>query len=138
MRGEERLDELLEELADDREFQRAMLEEDLITRVAYRAFLMRRAIGLTQEELAERMGTKQPAIARLEAGDSNIRLRTLARLAFSLKCDAGDLVSPTEPRFLENPWRTEGGGKVLSSFAPSDDESDSAAVSLRDQAVEAA
>jgi ribosome-binding protein aMBF1 (putative translation factor) len=37
--------------------------------------------GLTQEELAERMGTSQSAIARLESGRSRPSTTTLARLA---------------------------------------------------------
>jgi len=37
--------------------------------------------GLTQEELAERMGTSQSAIARLESGRSHPSTTTLAKLA---------------------------------------------------------
>jgi ribosome-binding protein aMBF1 (putative translation factor) len=37
--------------------------------------------GLTQEELAERMGTSQSAIARLESGRSRPSTRTLRKLA---------------------------------------------------------
>lgn len=37
--------------------------------------------GLTQEELAARMGTSQSAIARLESGRSRPSTTTLARLA---------------------------------------------------------
>lgn len=37
--------------------------------------------GLTQSELAERMGTKQPYIARLETGTNNPSFKTLERIA---------------------------------------------------------
>ena len=37
--------------------------------------------GLTQAELAERMGTKQPYVARLEAGTTNPSRKTLERIA---------------------------------------------------------
>ena len=37
--------------------------------------------GLTQEELAERMGTSQSAIARLESGRSRPSTTTLSKLA---------------------------------------------------------
>jgi len=37
--------------------------------------------GLSQAELAERMGTKQPVVARLESGNSNPSYHTLERIA---------------------------------------------------------
>ena len=41
----------------------------------------RNRAGLTQQELAKRMGTTQPAVARLESGRVRPSMRTLARLA---------------------------------------------------------
>ncbi len=41
----------------------------------------RRRTGLSQAELASRMGTSQPAVARLEAGGVDVRLSTLERYA---------------------------------------------------------
>lgn len=41
----------------------------------------REASGLSQTEVAARMGTSQSAIARLEAGTSDVRLSTLLRYA---------------------------------------------------------
>ena len=41
----------------------------------------RRRSGLTQRELAERIGTSQPAVASLERGDGNPTIDTLARYA---------------------------------------------------------
>jgi transcriptional regulator with XRE-family HTH domain len=37
--------------------------------------------GLSQTEVAARMGTSQSAVARLEAGEADIRLSTLERYA---------------------------------------------------------
>jgi ribosome-binding protein aMBF1 (putative translation factor) len=37
--------------------------------------------GLSQEQLAERMKTKQPFVARLESGAQNTTLKTLQRFA---------------------------------------------------------
>jgi transcriptional regulator with XRE-family HTH domain len=41
----------------------------------------RRAAGLSQADVAERMGTSQPAVARVEAGTGDVRLSTLERYA---------------------------------------------------------
>jgi transcriptional regulator with XRE-family HTH domain len=41
----------------------------------------RRAAGLSQAEVADRMGTSQPAVARVEAGAVDVRLSTLQRYA---------------------------------------------------------
>jgi transcriptional regulator with XRE-family HTH domain len=40
--------------------------------------------GLSQTEVAARMGTSQSAVARLESGDADIRLSTLERYAAAL------------------------------------------------------
>jgi ribosome-binding protein aMBF1 (putative translation factor) len=42
---------------------------------------VRTRAGLTQEELARKMGTTQPVVARLESGRSRPSMRTLERLA---------------------------------------------------------
>lgn len=41
----------------------------------------RRELGLSQGEVAARMGTSQPAVARLEAGGVDARMSTLQRYA---------------------------------------------------------
>jgi transcriptional regulator with XRE-family HTH domain len=41
----------------------------------------RQARGLSQTEIAGRMGTSQPAVARLESGAADARLTTLERYA---------------------------------------------------------
>ncbi len=44
----------------------------------------RHRLGLSQAEVAARMGTSQPAVARLESGGSDARLSTLERYAAAL------------------------------------------------------
>lgn len=44
----------------------------------------RRAAGLSQTEVAARMGTSQSAVARLESGRADVRLSTLRRYAAAL------------------------------------------------------
>ncbi len=74
--------------------QEALLH-DPATRIGYesarQAFLIgekvrraRESRGISQAELARRMGTTQPAIARLEAGGVDPRLDTLRRLGEAL------------------------------------------------------
>ncbi len=42
------------------------------------------ALGLTQTEVAARMGTSQSAVARLESGQADVRVSTLERYAAAL------------------------------------------------------
>src|SRR5499427_8523297 len=44
----------------------------------------RRSAGLSQTEVAARMGTSQSAVARLEAGDADVRASTLERYAAAI------------------------------------------------------
>ena len=45
---------------------------------------LRRSAGLSQTEVAARMGTSQSAVARLEAGDADVRASTLERYAAAI------------------------------------------------------
>lgn len=51
---------------------------------AYQLARMRIAKGLTQAQLAELVGTKQPGIARLESGKTEPKLSFLRRVAKAL------------------------------------------------------
>ncbi len=55
----------------------------------------RRALKLSQQELAELCGTTQSAIARLESGGRPPRIDTLLRIATALDCE---LVVELRPR----------------------------------------
>jgi transcriptional regulator with XRE-family HTH domain len=61
---------------------------------------LREACGMSQQELARRAGTSQPAIARLEAGGVDPRLETLHRLGLALDAD---LVLRFQPREASAP-----------------------------------
>jgi ribosome-binding protein aMBF1 (putative translation factor) len=69
------------------EGQRAYREASLAIQVADQVRNLRLALGLSQEDLARRVGTTQPMIARLEAGGRPPSLRTLERLAEALDAD---------------------------------------------------
>jgi predicted transcriptional regulator len=55
--------------------------------IADRVAERRGAMGLSQRELAELVGTTQSAIARLERGGRPPRIDTLLRIAEALDCD---------------------------------------------------
>jgi ribosome-binding protein aMBF1 (putative translation factor) len=55
------------------------LEEEFV--LAGAVMDVRNRAGLTQEELAQRMGTTQPVVARLESGRSRPSMQTLERVA---------------------------------------------------------
>jgi transcriptional regulator with XRE-family HTH domain len=58
---------------------------ELIDRLA----ALRRRHRLSQTEVAARMGTSQSALARLESGQSDVRLSTIMRYASALGADIG-------------------------------------------------
>jgi transcriptional regulator with XRE-family HTH domain len=66
-----------------REYERTRLANDVAIKViAYRA-----RHGLSQSQLARELGMRQPHVARLEAGQHEPSLATLARLADTLDLD---------------------------------------------------
>ena len=70
---------------DDEEMQQLIAEETLNAEVARLIYKARTVAGLTQAELAERIGTKQPVIARLEDADyEGHSLSMLQRIALAL------------------------------------------------------
>ncbi len=54
---------------------------------------LRRQAALSQQELAERAGTTQETISRLERGHHSARGRTLRRLAEALGVEPADLMN---------------------------------------------
>ena len=50
---------------------------------------LRRTLGLSQTEVAARMGTSQSALARLESGQADVRVSTLSRYAGALDANVG-------------------------------------------------
>lgn len=79
------LDELIADgMAEDPEFS-ALVDAAVRRRELLRSFGRRReALGISQRTLAARMRTQQPAIARLERGESDPKLSTLERYAAAL------------------------------------------------------
>ena len=79
------IDEYLEKELKDPEFKEEYdaLEEEFT--IAREVIALRIQANLTQKQLAERVGTSQPAIARLESGNyRNVSLSFLRRVAEAL------------------------------------------------------
>jgi len=55
--------------------------------IAYQILKLRKQKGLSQTELAKRIGTKQSDIARMEAGQQNFTTDTLQKIALALERD---------------------------------------------------
>jgi transcriptional regulator with XRE-family HTH domain len=76
-----RIADLHKKWMKDRKYKRAYeaLEEEFV--LASAVIDARNRAGLTQQELARKMRTTQPVIARLESGRVRPSMRTLERLA---------------------------------------------------------
>jgi transcriptional regulator with XRE-family HTH domain len=73
----------------------------LFAQIAGQVADRRRALGLSQADLARVCGTTQSAIARLESGGRPPRIDTLQKLAHALDCELVVELRPTgaeEPR----------------------------------------
>jgi len=77
--------QLLERQLKDENFRKeyARLEEEF--EIARQVIKLRKKLNITQKELADRVGTSQPAIARLESGEyKNLTLSFLRRVGKAL------------------------------------------------------
>ena len=48
---------------------------------------VRRALGMTAKQLAERVGLSQPRIAKMELNENNLKISTMKKIAEGLDCD---------------------------------------------------
>ena len=86
-------------VGDDQELRELIDQESINTQVARLIFDARTRSGLTQQQLAERIGTKQPNIARLEDGDyEGHSLTMLQRVARALNQRLEIAFHPIEER----------------------------------------
>ncbi len=80
---------------DDLAMQQLIAEERTNAAVAWQILAMRKARGLTQRQLAELVGTKQPVIARLEDADyEGHSLSMLSRIGEALGCSVTVTLRP--------------------------------------------
>ena len=77
-------DWLRDEMKDPR-FRRGYDKERRSVFLAYRILELRQRVGISQSEVARRMGTSQQAVARLESGEHHgFTLKTLEKIAGAL------------------------------------------------------
>jgi ATP-dependent Clp protease, protease subunit len=74
---------------------------------------LRQAAGLSQTEVAARMGTSQSAVARLEAGTTDVRASTLERYAAAV----GTVISWAQPSRTSPPTLQPGGSAMTEPAA---------------------
>ena len=48
---------------------------------------VRKALGMTAKQLAERVGLSQPRIAKMELNENNLKISTMKKIAEGLDCD---------------------------------------------------
>jgi ribosome-binding protein aMBF1 (putative translation factor) len=84
MKGDMTFDEHLALQLQDPEFAAAWAVEKPFSDFAINVMRIREERGLTQQQLAERAGLKQPRIAEIERSDANPTLLTISRIAAAL------------------------------------------------------
>jgi transcriptional regulator with XRE-family HTH domain len=89
---------VLAEQLKDPEFRKEWDRTAFARAVANRVISYRVEHGLSQTELGKRLGIAQPAVARLESGDREPSLATLARLARRLGIEFHIDITPTSLR----------------------------------------
>jgi transcriptional regulator with XRE-family HTH domain len=89
----------LEEKMKDPEFQKAWRQLDEEFEVLESVIKAREEAGLTQEQLARKIGTKQPALSRLERGGfKRATVETLRKIAEALDVRLVVRLEPKKPR----------------------------------------
>jgi transcriptional regulator with XRE-family HTH domain len=64
---------------------------DLSRQLAESLRRLREEAGLTQTQMAKRLGISQPTLNRLESASQNTTLKMLDQLCQALRCSVGDL-----------------------------------------------
>ena len=79
--------EYLREQSKDPKFKKHYNEYGKQLEIAYQILKLRKQKGLSQAELAKKIGTKQSNIARMETGQQNFTTDTLQKIADAFKCN---------------------------------------------------
>jgi XRE family aerobic/anaerobic benzoate catabolism transcriptional regulator len=90
-------------------------ERDFLVEVGRRVRHCRHAISMTRKQLAERSGLSERYLAQLEAGDGNISILLIRRVARVLRVDLPRLVAEPAEQLTSRPTRIA----LLSMSSPS-------------------
>lgn len=93
LRGSVGLDDFLARLEGDPEYEAERRAIRPRTNLSINTHCLRTAAGMSQGELARAAGMTQPAVSRVERGEANPRLQTIARLAAALGVEASALLA---------------------------------------------
>ncbi|MBI2393712.1 MAG: helix-turn-helix transcriptional regulator [Deltaproteobacteria bacterium] len=78
---------------------RSAAPERVLRTLGRRIAELRRDLGLTQEQLAETLGVSVRYVQYVEAGEENLTVQTLVRIANNLRVPVADLFAqPTGPK----------------------------------------
>lgn len=94
------VDEFLDEQLEDPEFRSEWNRTTLARAVSLGLIRYRAKNGLSQADLAKKIGIKQPAVARLEAGEKNPTWETLDRLSEALGIEFLVGIAPRKKKVL--------------------------------------
>lgn len=82
---------------EDEEFKSQEEENKLENEVAKQIISLRKTLGLSQKELADKLNTKQSAISRIEKGEQNISIGLLEKIADALGVEVNVSLNFTQP-----------------------------------------
>lgn len=83
--GKDTFDELFAELYKDPAFRKEYRRQQPYYDILLQVIKRRKELGLTQKDVAQRAGTHQSSVSRIESGEHDIRLSTLIQVAEALE-----------------------------------------------------
>ena len=101
-------------------------ERESLTKIGQRLVNERKKRNMDQREFADRVGTTQTSIRRLEGGETNVSAVLLVRAAKALDMNLVDLLAPikSEKMLVDETWRKHEGEIKRSTSAMGLTESD--------------
>lgn len=101
MKGYETFDEhIARRVAEDPEYAKAHSIGRPFLHLSLNVWSLRLTQGLTQQQLADAAGMKQPRIATIERDETNPTLETISRIAYALGVTASRLLAKPDETLL--------------------------------------